>query len=128
MGVTIPLPELDVTKPAQAPPPDALAEFQRASQLQTAAAQREAIAAQTQGQQQANQAQALALKDEMTRRELAPQFVKKDADGKPIGFDTEGLYNAMLQKGADPANIATMRMKQIEMEKALLGLSDASLA
>jgi hypothetical protein len=128
MGVTIPLPELDVNKPAPAPPPDALAEFQRAASLQTEAARQQAIQAQTEAQQTSNQAQALALKDEMTRRQLAPQFVQKDANGKPIGFDTEGLYNAMLEQGADPANIATMRMKQVEMQKAVLGLSDAQLA
>jgi hypothetical protein len=128
MGVTIPLPELDVNKPAPAPPPDALAEFQRAASLQTEAARQQAIQAQTEAQQTSNQAQALALKDEMTRRQLAPQFVQKDANGKPIGFDTEGLYNAMLEQGADPANIATMRMKQIEMQKAVLGLGDAQLA
>jgi len=127
MSVGIPLPELDVTKPAQNPPPDALAEFQRAAQLQTAAAQQQAIQANTEGQQQQNQAQALQLKDEQLRRQLAPQFVQKDENGKPVGFDTEGLYNAMLQGGADPMTINAMRMKQVEMQKALLGLSDAAL-
>ena len=127
-GVNIPLPELDVTKPAPAPYPDALSEFQRASQLQTAAAQREQMAAQTQGLQQQNQAQALQLKDEQMRRQLAPQYVQKDENGKVTGFDTEGLYNAMLQGGADPASIAQMKMKQVEYQKSLIGLSDEQLS
>ena len=128
MGSTIPLPELDVTKPAPAPPPDALAEFQRAAQLQTAAAQQDAIRAQTQAQTQQNEMQAMQLKDEQLRRSLAPQFVQKDANGKPTGFDNEGLYNAMLEGGADPMSITALRMKQVEMQKALLGLSDAQIA
>src|ERR1700677_2278755 len=127
MAVGIPLPELDVTKPAQAPPPDALAEFQRAASLQTAAAQQQAIQAQTQGQQNQNQMQAMQLKDEQLRRSLAPQFVQKDENGKPTGLDTEGLYNAMLQGGADPMRIQAMRMKQAEMQKAVMSLSDAQL-
>jgi hypothetical protein len=57
------------------------------------------------------------------RRSLAPQFVQKDDNGKVTGFDNEGLYNAMLSQGADPMTINSMRMKQVEMQKALLGLS-----
>lgn len=127
MSVGIPLPELNIQGPAPSPPPDALAEFQRASQLQTAAAQRQAIAAQTTAQNQNNQAQAMQLKDEQLRRSLAPQFVQKDDSGKPTGFDTEGLYNAMLQGGADPLSIQSLRMKQAEMQKSLIGLSDAQI-
>ena len=128
MGVTIPLPELDVPKPAPAPPPDALAEFQRAASLETSAAQQQAIQAQAQGQQQQNQMQEMQLKDEQLRRSLAPQFVQKDDNGKPSGFDSEGLYNAMLQQGADPLTIQSMRMKQAEMQKTMIGLSDAQIA
>lgn len=127
MSVGIPLPELNIQGPAPSPPPDALAEFQRASQLQTAAAQRQAIAAQTTAQNQNNQAQAMQLKDEQLRRSLAPQFVQKDDSGKPTGFDTEGLYNAMLQGGADPLSIQSLRMKQAETQKSLIGLSDAQI-
>ena len=127
-GVNIPLPSLDVTKPSPAPFPDALSEFQRASQLQSAAAQRQQMAAQTQGLQNQNQMQALQLKDEQMRRSLAPQYVQKDENGKVTGFDTDGLYNAMLQGGADPASIAQMRMKQVEYQKTLLGLSDEQMA
>lgn len=127
MGVTIPLPELDLPKPAPAPPPDALAEFQRAASLQTAAAQQQAILAQAQGQQQQNQAQGLQLKDEQLRRSLAPKFVQKDENGKPTGFDNEGLYSAMLSGGADPLTIQKLRMSQVEMQKSLIGLSDAQI-
>jgi hypothetical protein len=124
MAVGIPLPELDLPKPAQNPAPDALAEFQRAAQLKTAAAQQQAISAQTQGQEQQNQMQAMQLKDEQLRRSLAPKFVQKDDSGKVTGFDNEGLYSAMLSQGADPVNIQKMRMSQIEMQKSLMGLDE----
>jgi hypothetical protein len=71
--------------------------------------------------------QGMQLKDEQLRRSLAPQFVQKDSNGKPSGFDSEGLYNAMLSGGADPVSIQAMRMKQAEMQKALIGLSDAGI-
>src|ERR1035438_4187817 len=126
-GTNIPLPELDVSRPQPAPFPDALQEFQRAAGLQQQAAQTQQTQAQTQGVQQQNQMQAMQLKDEQMRRSLAPQFVQKDENGKVKGFDTDGLYNAMLQNGADPASIAQMRMKQVEFQKSLLGLSDEQL-
>src|ERR1035438_5701255 len=127
-GTNIPLPELDVSRPQPAPFPDALQEFQRAAGLQQQAAQTQQTQAQTQGVQQQNQMQAMQLKDEQMRRSLAPQFVQKDENGKVKGFDTDGLYNAMLQNGADPASIAQMRMKQVEFQKSLLGLSDEQLS
>ena len=127
MGANIPLPALDIAQAPASPPPNALAEFERASQLQTQAAQRQQIQAQTQLTQQQGQMQAMQLKDEQLRRSLAPQFVQKDENGKPAGFDTEGLYNAMLQGGADPMSIQAMRMKQAEMQKSLIGLGDAQI-
>jgi hypothetical protein len=127
MGTNIPLPALDIAQAPASPPPNALAEFERASQLQTQAAQRQQIQAQTQLTQQQGQMQAMQLKDEQLRRSLAPQFVQKDENGKPTGFDTEGLYNAMLQGGADPMSIQAMRMKQAEMQKSLIGLGDAQI-
>ena len=66
----------------------------------------------------------MQLKDEQMRRSLAPQFVQKDENGKITGFDNEGLYSSMLSQGADPMTINTMRMKQVELQKALLGLND----
>ena len=128
MAVGIPLPELDLPRPAQNPAPDALSEFTRAAQLKTAAAQQQAIQAQTAAQEQQTQIQGLALKDEQLRRSLAPQFVQKDDSGKVTGFDNEGLYSAMLSKGADPLNIQKMRMSQVDMQKALLGLSQEKAA
>lgn len=68
------------------------------------------------------------MKDEQLRRQLAPQFVQKDDNGKVTGFDNEGLYNAMLTGGADPVNIQKMRMGNAELQKSLIGLSDAQLA
>ena len=122
MSVGIPLPELDVTKPSPAPPPDALAEFQRAAALKTAAGQQQEMAAQTQGVQQQNQIQAMQLKDEQTFRSLAPQFVQKDENGKITGLDNDGLYAAMRSNGADPTK---RMMANVELQKSLIGLSEA---
>jgi hypothetical protein len=117
-------PQIDV-RPT--PPPNALEEQQRAASLRQDAAQTAQTQAQTQGLQQANQAQGLALKDEMLRRQLAPQYVQKDDNGKVTGFDNDGLYNAMLQGGADPLSIQKMRMSQIELQKNILGLNSAQI-
>ena len=127
MGQSISLPELEIPKPAVPPTPDALSQFQRASQLQTQAADQQAIQAQTTGQEQQNQAQALALKDEQLRRSLAPQYVQKDENGKPTGFDYQGLYSAMLAGGADPKTVQGLQMSQAQMQSALIGLSDKQL-
>ena len=127
MGSNIALPELDVTKPTPAPFPNALAEFQRASQLQTAAAQQQAIQAQTQGQQQQNQMQGLQLKDQQTIHDLAPQFVQKDDKGKPIGFDNEGFANALRGTGVNPALVNTMQNQYAEAVKNLAGATKAQV-
>lgn len=127
MGVTIPLPELDLPRPAQNPAPDPLSEFARASQLRTQAAQQGLIQQQTQGVSQQNDMQAMQLKDEQLRRSLAPKYVQKDEEGKPTGFDNEGLYSEMLSQGADPLTVQSMRMKNAEMQKTLIGLSDAQI-
>lgn len=116
-GVNIPL-EANNLQPQQ--PIDPLQEQMRAAQLQQTAAQ-------TQGIKQANQAQGLQLKDEQLRRQLAPQYVQKDSSGKITGFDNEGLYGDMLAHGADPATIQAMRMKNAELQKAMIGLGDAQL-
>lgn len=123
MGAIAPL-GMDVRQPVA---PNTLEEFQRAAALRQSAAQTAQTQAQTQGIQNQNQAQGLALKDEMLRRQLSPQFVQKDENGKVTGFDNEGLYNAMLSQGADPMNIQKMRMSQIELQKSLLGLSSAQI-
>ena len=93
MSVGIPLPELDVTKPSPAPPPDALAEFQRAAALKTAAGQQQIQQQQVQGMSQQNQMQAMQLKDQQTLRDLATtgNYVQKDSDGKITGFDYDRL-------------------------------------
>src|SRR5579863_364755 len=119
-GVNIPLPELNAAPAPQAAPIiDPLQEFQRAQELKTAAAQQQAIMAQTQGQQQQNQAQALQLKDEMLYRQLAPQHTIKDANGKVTGMDFDGLYTDMQGHGA---NVLPFQAKQIELQQKILAL------
>ena len=90
--------------------------------MQTAAAQQQAIQAQTVGQQQQNQAQALQLKDEQLYRQLAPQHVTRDANGKVTGMDFDGLYTDMQSHGA---NVLPFQSKQIALQQQVLGLGKA---
>lgn len=126
---SIPLVALDAApRPAQNAPPDPLQEFSRAAALKTAAGQQQIQQQQVQQNNMSLQQQQMQLHDEQLRRQLAPQYITKDDSGKPTGMDTDGLYNALLQNGADPLTIQKYRMQQAEMEKAMLGLSDEKLA
>ena len=129
MGTNIVLPALDgAPRPLPVAAQTPLQEFEQASALKSQAGQQQIQQQQATALSQQNQMAAMQLKDEQLRRQLAPQFVQKDADGKPTGFDSDGLYNSMLQQGADPLTIQNMRMKQVEFQKSLIGLSDAQSA
>lgn len=121
MGANSFFPQVQDLRIPQAP--SALEEFQRAANLKQAAANTQQTEAQTQGLQTQNQMADLALKDENLRRSLAPQFVQKDANGKVNGFDTQGLYSAMLANGAHPDNIRKMQISDLELQKGILGLN-----
>ena len=71
------------------------------------------------------QAQGLQLQDELNARKLAPQFVQKDANGKPIGFDNQGYFAALLGSGMNPQSVTALQMKNIELQKGMIGLSEA---
>jgi hypothetical protein len=120
-GVNIPLPELDVTKPAPAPFPNALSEFQRASELQTAAAQRQGIQAQTTGIEQQNQLQAMQLKDMQTLRNLAQtgKYVQKDENGNIQGFDYDKLGQDAMAQGVNPQTVQQITMQHAQAVKSI---------
>lgn len=141
MGSGIPLPALDV-KPVQQPN---LAEtYGNILRLKMLAQQQQMMPGQLQAQQlenqqrqQAVQIQQQQIKATQTLQQLAPQYVKRDADGKPAGYDYEGLQTAALNAGI-PApmldQITTMRKnaadallaeanvkgKSLEQQKAVL--------
>lgn len=116
--------------------PNAAAEYARAAQLSQETANSRAMAPlqqqstqqQIQAQQQQNQAQQMQLQEQQTMRTLSPQFVQRDANGKPTGFDTEGYYNALLGQGVSPNTVAAQRQAQVNMQKSLIGLNEDQLA
>ena len=101
MGTNIVLPALEGSpRPATYQPIDPLEEFQRASALKSEANQQ-------QMQQQQIQMQQQQLDDAKRLRELGPQFIQKDENGKVTGFDTEGYLNAA--NGVNPQLAAGLR-------------------
>ena len=116
-GVNIPLVAAEMTpRPATYQPIDPLEEFQRASALKTEANQQ-------QMQQQQIQMQQQQLDDARKLRELGPQFIQKDENGKVNGFDTEGYLNAA--NGINPQLAASLRSQYYD---SVLKASQASRA
>lgn len=70
-----------------------------------------------------NQAAQMALREQQAMRSTAPQYVTKDQDGKPTGFDTEGYYNDLLGQGVNPATVAAQRQAQVNYQKSMVGLT-----
>ncbi len=97
MSANIPLPALDVQQPQQQNPMQGFRDFlaMRAANNQAALANAELT-----GEQQKNQAQAIALEQSKKQLELAPQFVTKDETGKVTGFDNDGYFTALMGSGA----------------------------
>lgn len=104
--------------------PNVAAQYARAQQetQQTALAQQETRQAAMQ-----NAAAKIQLQEQQTMRTLAPQYVTKDQNGKPTGFDTEGYYNALLGQGVNPGTVAAQRQAQINMQKSMIGLNEETL-
>lgn len=69
----------------------------------------------------------MELKDQQNMRQLAPQFVQKDEDGKVKGYDADGYYNALMGAGVAPPKIMAMRSQQAEMTKNFAQAGTAQL-
>jgi hypothetical protein len=85
-----------------------------------------------QTQQVQEQQQEIALKqqqqqfqDSQTLRALAPQFVKKDENGKSIGFDYGGLLDKASTSGVNPVMVAQLRNQYAESVKNMAGADEA---
>ena len=91
-------------------------------------------AAQIQGQRTSNQQQQVALKqqqlqlqDQETLRDLMPQFVKKDANGGPAGYDFNGLIQAAQGKVL-PQTLFALQQQQSTMRQAAATATKDELA
>jgi hypothetical protein len=62
------------------------------------------------GMEQENQLKALQLEDAQTLRSIAPNHVKKDADGNITGFDTESYLNEAAGKKVNPQTLNQIRL------------------
>lgn len=127
-GVNIPLVALQ-GQPYQAPPTP-LDEYYRAARLkalQAQTAQQEQQTAQAgqafpleqQQRQQEVQAKQIQLEDMQKLHQLSPQYVTRDEQGKPSGYDWDGFYNAALQSGVNPQTIMAAKAQQLEFTQKL---------
>jgi hypothetical protein len=124
MGANIPLPALAVNPQQQQDPMASIKNVLALRNLQT---QQQTQQLQQQAVGQENQQRALDLQDQQNMRKLAPQFVQKDANGQPTGYDADGYYNALMGAGVSPPKIIQMRNQQAEMTKNLAAASAAQL-
>lgn len=123
---SIPLPALDIRPPQQQPGP--LQNYIALSNLLGARQQREIQQQQLIGAQQANQLQALQLKDANTLRQLSLQFVTRDKDGTPTGFDSEGFVNAAAQANVSPQTLMGLQNSMVDFKSKMLRLTKDQLA
>jgi hypothetical protein len=133
---TIPAPNIaqDAIQIAQMPQ-NAMAEYARTAALQQQMRQQQQAFPLEQQQRQQQVAQGAAqtqmiqqqAQDQMQMRKLAPQYVQRDDDGKPNGFDTEGYYNGLLAAGVPVQTVQGERMKNLEFQKGLMQLNNDEL-
>jgi hypothetical protein len=117
---TIPLPALGVTQQ-----PGPLQQYASLSSLMGQRLQQQTAQLQQTGLQQENQQRGLALQDQQTLRELAPQFMQKDDNGAPTGFNFEGFANAALGAKVNPQTINQMRLQAAQTTSALAGAQES---
>lgn len=123
---TIPLVALDAKPPAS---PDLLEQYGKLMSIQGMQQQNQQRAAmaplQQQEAQQAVQQGGLdiqqkqqQLQDSQTLRSLSPNYIQKDASGKPTGYDYDGLFNAAAASGVSVPTLTNLQKS----------ISDATLA
>lgn len=59
-------------------------------------------------QQQENAQRELQMKDSQILRQLGPNFIQRDDQGKVSGYDFDGYFNTALQNGASPQTVQAL--------------------
>jgi len=125
------LPALQVQPPA--PQPGALDQYGKVLTLQSLLGGQKTQQLQQQGLQQGlvrgqqeNESGAMQLQDQQTLRQLAPQFVTKDSDGNPTGYDLAGLASKATAAGVSPMLVNQIQMGHADMVQKLAA-SDTSV-
>lgn len=78
---------------------------------------------QVQAAAQENQIRALSLEEEMKFRQLEPQYVTRDDNGKPTGFDWNGFQKAAMIAGVSPMTLAAAGKAQADYQSSLLTMN-----
>ncbi len=108
---SIPLPALSIRPPQE---PDLGANVDRLIALKSMLGQQQLQSVQIQQAQQ-------QLQDRQTLQTIAPQYVKKNDQGQPTGFDYDGFSADAQEKGVSPATmsqLATMQKTNADNLKA----------
>jgi hypothetical protein len=120
LSSSIPLPALDIQ--AQ---PSVLDQVGKMMQIKSLISQQQTQQLQQTGLQQENQQRGLALQDQQTMRQLAPQFMQKDENGNPSGFNFQGFANAALGAKVNPSTIQQMQLQSAQTTSALAGAEES---
>ncbi|HEX3941380.1 MAG TPA: hypothetical protein VHX11_07860 [Acidobacteriaceae bacterium] len=141
---SIPLPALAIqTAPAPRTP---LEEYARSAQLQMQQAQlaaqqqrtqqeqqafpvaQEQAQATLQGTQQENQQRQIQLQEQQAMMGAAPQFVTRDDNGKPTGFDMQGWVQHLSETGkVSPQTLASVQQNYAKGVTDLANASEAQI-
>ena len=122
---SIPLPALDAGRNQQPSPLQQYAQLMGVRQMQQ---QQQTGQLQQTNLAQQNQMQALQLKDQMTLRQLAPQYLQKDSDGNVTGYDFKGLFGAAGAAGVSPQTLQKMQMDQLDLTQKYAATDSATRA
>lgn len=119
---SIPLPALDIHPQPQQDP---AAGIKNAFALRNAQNEGQIQQQQIQAGSQENQLRQMQLQDMQTIQKIAPQYVTKDASGKPTGYDYDGLTNGAIAAGVRPQSLAQLQTMRKNAADTLLAQSGA---
>jgi hypothetical protein len=120
---SIPLPSLDIKPPVQQEGP--LDQYARLMQIQNSQQQQQVGAQQLQSGALDLQQKQLQAKAMQTLQQISPNHVTKDSDGRPTGYDYNGLYSEAVSKGVPPQLLTPLQTQQKTAADTLLAQSNA---
>src|ERR1700733_14782536 len=104
---SVPLAALSIHPPQS----DPISEYAKIAQLKSLGREQQTQQLQQTRLPQENQQRALQLQDAQTLRSLAPQFIKKDSNGNPNGYDFPGLISKASAAGVNPQLLNQMSLQ-----------------
>ena len=98
----------------------------KSSQQQTAQSA-QSFPLEQQYRQQQNQIQGMQLQDAQTLRQLAPQYLQRDDQGKPTGYDLNGLIGAAAGAGVSPQVLNQLQVDHLNLQQKYADASTATM-